>query len=731
MSYINKKIIIIALALFFLGPTAYLEASTYYVSPSGSDLNDGSSSLPWKTLSKACQSVTGSGDIINLASGTYNETSQCELSPGVSIEGSGQNSTIIKSTLTSDWTPIIILSSPEGTNGNQHISNLKLDGQNLKTFWAIWISGRSNVSVYDTAIVDFKDRGIIFSGRIDGEDGPPSIYATGNKYYNNTCSNSAAYNTSNGIYGRGCLNIGGQQGMEIYGNTITQNQRPEGYNGWPIKGYNDGYLKGVKIYNNTLIKKPYGGTYPGESGWDFAIELFNISGVEIANNTIQGSIDSNTQTKGNYPYSVWIHDNTLSQPTLNRNYESGIILEFSTDTAIIENNIFRNISMGVQFNTRDRSTVSNITIRNNLMANMGRAGLDGNNGGGIAFITESTHNAVISGVNIYNNTIVASSGNAPHEGIEFGDAVSGSGGSASNFNIKNNILIGFKDAWLRANTPTHASGINVTNNNLYGNANDNMPLWPGGNPTNYTYSSNLNLDPLFSNTTDYKLASNSPLINAGANVGLPFTGGSPDIGYFESSSTGGSSSGGGNGGSSSGSSGGSSSGGGGSGNQTTICPFGTKGIYPDCVSDGVMNPPPLPVVTANPIYFIKVIKINIRASKNTTSKLIATLKERDLVEVLEGSPKTEWIKVKILGGKTGYVRSKYATPLATIGSKASIIGKQLNLRKSYNTSSLLLKVLKPNDIFEVIDVSPDATWVKIKTKDNFTGFVNRFYLKVL
>lgn len=720
----NKLFTVLILSLFFIAPKAF--ASTYYVSPTGNDANDGSLSSPWKTLSKACQNVTGSGDIIHLNTGTYNETTQCNLSVGVSLEGSDKDSTIIKSTLTSDWTPIISLSSPEGTNGNQHISNIKLDGQNLKTFWAISINGRSNVAVYDTSIVDFKDRGIIFAGKESSEDGAPSIYATGNKYYNNTCSNSAAYNTSNGIYGRGCLNIGGQEGMEIYGNKITQNQRPEGYNGWPIKGYNDGYLRGVKIYNNTLIKKPYGGTYPGESGWDFSIELFNISGVEIYGNTIQGSIDTNTQTKGGYPYSIWIHDNVLSQPTLNSHYESGIILEFSTDTAIIENNIFRNISMGVQFNTRDRSIVKDIVIRNNLMANIGRAGLDGNNGGGIAFITETTHNATLTGINIYNNTIVASSSNAPFEGIEFGDAVSGSGGSASNFNIKNNILIGFKDAWLRANTPTHATNINVTNNNLYNNANDNKPLWPGGSPSSYVYSNNLNLDPVFSNTTDYKLSANSPLINAGVNVGIPFAGSAPDIGYYESSSTGGGSSLGG-GGSSGGGGGGGSSGGGNNGNSINSCPSGTQGIYPDCV----VNPPALPVV-GNPIYFIKTIKINIRTSKDINSKLIETLKERELVEVLEGNTKTEWIKVKIIkNGKIGYVRSKYASQLASLGDTVSITGKILNIRKQGSLTSAVVKVLKPQDVFEIIGISSDGVWVKVKTKDNYTGFVNRFYLKVL
>ena len=109
-----------------------------------------------------------------------------------------------------------------------------------------------------------------------------------------------------GQYGAGELNIGGQMGMEIYNNTIQQIERPEGQNGWPIKYWNEGWLKGVKIYNNTLIKKPYGGSYPGESGWDFAIEFFNIQGLEIYGNTIQGSIDLNYNYKGAYAFCAWM-----------------------------------------------------------------------------------------------------------------------------------------------------------------------------------------------------------------------------------------------------------------------------------------------------------------------------------------------------------------------------------------------------------------------------------------
>lgn len=240
----------LALLLFFYSS----HAQTYYISATGSDaVGNGSPNSPWRTLYKAASVVKSPGSIIHVNAGTYTETEQVKLDAGVSIEGEG-NSSVIKSALTADWKEILSLRSEEGTNGNQHISNLKFDGQNLSTFWCIYISGRSNVSIYDCTIADFKDRGVIFNGRNDDVAGAPGIYATGNKFYNNTVSNCAAYNTANGIYGRGCLNIGGQDGMLIYNNNMVQNQRPNGYNGYLIKYQNDGYLKELK-YSTTHLPK--------------------------------------------------------------------------------------------------------------------------------------------------------------------------------------------------------------------------------------------------------------------------------------------------------------------------------------------------------------------------------------------------------------------------------------------------------------------------------------------
>jgi hypothetical protein len=125
-----------------------VSGATYYVSPSGSDSNNGSAASPWKTLANACSKVKTSGDIIHLNSGTFIETVQSSLAVGVSIEGEGV-ATIIQSRVGGTSFTISLSSSAQATNGNQHISNLKMDGNKLTAYGAIRVAFRKNVEIYN------------------------------------------------------------------------------------------------------------------------------------------------------------------------------------------------------------------------------------------------------------------------------------------------------------------------------------------------------------------------------------------------------------------------------------------------------------------------------------------------------------------------------------------------------------------------------------------------------
>jgi len=309
---VKKSLILL---LLFLCST--VTGTTYYISPSGSDSNNGSPDSPWKTLRFACSIATTAGDIICLKEGNYTETAQSLLAVGVSIVGTGKSS-VIRSSITGKNTFSILLTSPfEGTNGNQSISNIRMEGS-MSAYAAILVSKRKNVSIHHCEFEDFFSRGVSFTGSGIYSDTVPSIYATGNTFHDNIIINCADYSGSgHSGWGLGNLEIGGQEGMLVYNNTIIQENRGIDSNGFCIKYISNGYCKGLKIYNNTIIKPPYDG-----STWDFSMELWNCrGGIEISNNNIQGSIDfggnkSITNDAGGYGFAVRIFKNTIAQPVM-------------------------------------------------------------------------------------------------------------------------------------------------------------------------------------------------------------------------------------------------------------------------------------------------------------------------------------------------------------------------------------------------------------------------------
>ena len=490
-------------------------AITYYISTTGNDATGtGTSANPWKTLAKATSTVTAAGNIIHVNAGTYLETVQCFLSPGVSLEGDGVTS-VIQSTWPWSFQGALVLDSPEGTNGNQSISYLKFDGRNMTSLRAIQIQGRSNVSMHHCTVVNFKEEGIIISGTVGYTGAAPGIYATGNSFHDNIVTNCSQY----AGYGTGCLGIGGQIGLLIYNNTITQPLRPGSQIGWPIKYFNEGWLKGVKIYNNTITKAAFDGT-----GWNFCLELFDFQGLEIYGNNFQGSLDFNFQgNRGTYPWVCYIHDNTIAQPAMNNSFfEQGLIFEYDCDGAIVENNVFRNMSAGLSFFCRPGTLTKDFIVRKNLFDNIGYPSTSAYYIGGF---DAGTSDYKIDNFKVYNNTFVGNGTNKPVGGVSFGNCNTG---YIKNIDVRNNFLSNtIYPPFSMGGTATRDS-VNISFNDAvgcdqYGIGTNDVYL-PNGVPTHYTNTNNTHLAPMFANTVTYTLQPASPLVDAGANVGLPYTG---------------------------------------------------------------------------------------------------------------------------------------------------------------------------------------------------------------
>src|ERR1035437_2124254 len=509
-----------SIILLLLCYSLSISGATYFIDSSGNDSNNGSSGSPWKTLAYACSKATSSGDVIHVNAGTYTETVQSALAVGVSIEGAGITS-IIRSTYASDFT--ILLSSGSVTAGNQHISSIKMDGVSLTAYAPIHVYNRSNVAIYNCTFIDFYNYGVGFEAYRTGSGNTagPVTYATGNSFHDNIVTNCSVYLPANDPDGdgHGLLGIGGQSGMLIYNNTLTQTARSSGSNGYLIKYMSGGFCKDIKIYNNTLTKNAYDGVT-----WDFAIEMWNVmGGIEIYNNTITAGIDISGwygATKGAYAYSVWIHNNTLGPTAIcTTGLIKAIYLEIHSESVIIERNYIKNVGIGVYITLypSDLGTVCSVTdinIRYNIFNNIGVGDAVGSGGWGISFNYDSGNMPnKVNNFNVYNNVIIGHIGaSSTYWGIQVPDV-----GTVTNVSIRNNIVENFNDS------PVHGAGgsqisvdyLSIEKNIFYNNGNSNAPHYSSLIPTNNTTQNNLTSDPLFVSSSDFHLQSGSPAIGKG------------------------------------------------------------------------------------------------------------------------------------------------------------------------------------------------------------------------
>lgn len=517
-----KRILFILLTLF----TCSAQATTYYISITGNDATGTGTNLnPWRTLAKATGTVNTPGDIIHVKAGIYLETVQCFLAAGVSLEGDGITS-VIQSTWPWSYQAALVVDAAEGTNGNQRIHHLKFDGRSQSTPRGISIQGRSNVEFDHCTIVDFKEEGVVFSGTLGFTGFAPAIYATGNSFHDNYVSNCSQY----AGFGTGCLGIGGQKDMLIYNDTILQPARVgTDQIGWPIKYFNEGWLKGVIIHDNILWKDPTGAT-----GWNFCVELFNFQGMQMYNNHITGSVDFNFQgNRGTYPWVLWFHHNIVDEPTNNTGrIEQGLIWEYDADGALIENNTFKNIANGITFYCRANTLTKDFVIRNNLFDNIGYAA-NISAGYFIGGFDAGTSNYRIDNFKVHNNTFI---GNAVkvNGGIGFGNCNTG---YIKNIDCRNNYMSnivypGFSMGGTAPRDSVRIQYNNIFTSDQYGIGTNDVYL-PNGAPTHYTNSNNTHNTPGFVDSVNYYLKSTSLLRDAGTNVGLPYAGSAPDIGYAE------------------------------------------------------------------------------------------------------------------------------------------------------------------------------------------------------
>jgi hypothetical protein len=507
-----RKVLFI-LALLLVTGISQAWSATYYIDPNGSDTQgNGSQTNPWYSLSNACSKVRTSGDTIYIRAGSYTDNNPCNLAVGVNITGAGKDLVTIRSSY-AGW--YLSGTSTSLTNGNHTISGFILDGNSRHLRSGMQFRNRNNITIRDANFRHIADRAIDISVT-SSADNPPSAYATGILLYNLNIYACASHYTSDNSFG--AIHINGTRGARLFNLIIDESTTT----GQAIKGVY-GWHSGLKIYNNKFTVGKYGATN------GCIIEIWNMmDDSEIYNNVFNnGMVSFVSGNKNNGTYSFTFHNNILNNSTNN---------EFSTDDIVIHNNFFNGSAdidgpvggIAIWQTHRDAATdLRNITIRNNVILNAGNAGI---------YVTDKGRSTFFSDINIYNN-VIDNVKNTRWEGT--GIVLNPKGGSTwQRFNVKNNIIMNNDGAGIRATGSTLSSikSIQVTRNCFYGNKGGDIYLNGTSSPSVY---SNLYTSPGIQwsglKPTPYYFPANSTanIVDAGTNVGLPFSGSAPDIGAYE------------------------------------------------------------------------------------------------------------------------------------------------------------------------------------------------------
>jgi len=490
-------------------------AGKWYVSASGSNGFIGNTpASPFLTIPYATNiAVSDTVFII----GTVYTSEIAYLKPQTSVLGYGTTAKIISS-ISSGGTVFAYYSATIVNGSTSVIADLTFDGQNI-AYGAIMSTRVGGMTIKNNVMYNFTSVGIHLYN--------PTTTApacTGTTLYNNTVTNCARY-LNTGSYGNiWCM---GQKNLTVRKNTVTASFITGDSAGFVFKA---SHLENAKIDSNifTVVNHDDG------VKWAFAIEInHSFGGNEIAYNTLQGIVDvaGNNPGKGMYEYCISIHDNLIGHPSLTPYWQLGIILESYpyTRDILIYNNTTRNVATALSVYHLNNNLFENVKYHHNLIYNVGRS-----TGGGSGYAINFSGNYTASTVRNFeldNNTIIGSTNGTAVTAIAF------SGGSkARNIKVRNNIITSFPNAAiLTPGTPVTGSVDTLTlqNNLIYDCGNSNNPRWYGITPTNLINTGVLKQSPLFIGSTDFKLQTGSPAIDAGLNIGYEYLYSGPDIGAFE------------------------------------------------------------------------------------------------------------------------------------------------------------------------------------------------------
>ncbi|MBV6644565.1 MAG: DUF1565 domain-containing protein [Cyclobacteriaceae bacterium] len=511
----------------FAAPSPSPNTSTYYVSPSGMDEPDaGTEAKPFKTLFYASKMVPhGEGDVIQLATGIYQEIEEIRIPLGVSVVGQGVESTILRAGALEtfseeDFNDVRFKSSPRGSliqlvsefrsetgdlippaDGNQQLSGFSIDGSDKTLKAAIWIQNRNHVTLQNIQIKDCAQRGIVVSRGTNSNTS--SAFIKGLTISHVKIENSAV-DLQDETLGNLCL--GGLDGAKVHDVQIEDDQ------GYGIKFIFRGYFVRCEFFDIKTQLNEF------DAKWteDAAIELWNLGpGNRVYN------VESNTwHSYINDPgiYTARGASNNLEMFNLRvidqdgNNTDRGI--EMAVPHSELADSYIQDKGFGVAIWETARQ---NLTIRNSIFYN---TTFKNNFTGGTAIFIANSKPWDYDDIRIINNVF---------ERHNYGVRVQGE--RVLDVLVRNNLFVDIRTKDVDNSVFQARVGVS---HNFKASTEDSLAWVLDG----VSAADNLFGDPMIESAGDrwesyYKPQAGSPLIDAGIDVGIPFQGDAPDIGAYE------------------------------------------------------------------------------------------------------------------------------------------------------------------------------------------------------
>jgi hypothetical protein len=357
-------------------------AASYYVSPSGSNTSPGTLSLPWKTITKAADTLVA-GDTVYIRAGIYKEQVVPKNS-GNATNGYITYTAYQGETATIDGSNGLSYPSWNGIFSIQNKSYITVSGLNFvhSSSFGVFFEKSTYIKILNNSIYDTANSGILGAGP-DYDSYSNNILVDGNtlNYISHNPANVqeclSLYRITDYVISNNTVHDCGMEGIDakvgssngkIFGNNVYDTSRVGIY----VDGYDQG-ITNVDVYNNTVHDSKPIASGASEDGIRIGAELgVAMSNIKLYNNIIYNisamGIDVSAWTEAGYPEprytNVTIYNNTIHNTGTNVGNKwggGGLQIEGSNNSGIVvRNNI---VSKSNDFNI---DALVGTTISNNL-----------------------------------------------------------------------------------------------------------------------------------------------------------------------------------------------------------------------------------------------------------------------------------------------------------------------------------------------------------------------------